>query len=52
SVETAAARLCNDSPGRVTEADIRAVVEARCDDALSRKTKRSRRQRKTTVTVS
>jgi uncharacterized membrane protein YqiK len=34
SVETAAARLCNDSPGRVTEADIRAAVEARCDDAL------------------
>ncbi|HHP7229946.1 MAG TPA: SPFH domain-containing protein [Xenococcaceae cyanobacterium] len=34
AVETAAARLCNDSSGKVTEADIRAAVEARCDDAL------------------
>jgi uncharacterized membrane protein YqiK len=34
SVETAAARLCNDSARKVTEADIRAAVEARCDDAL------------------
>lgn len=34
SVETAAARLCRDSSGKVTEADIRAAVEARCDDAL------------------
>jgi uncharacterized membrane protein YqiK len=34
AVETAAARLCNNSSGRVTEADIRAAVEARCDDAL------------------
>ena len=34
SVETAAARLCNNSSGKVTEADIRAAVEARCDDAL------------------
>lgn len=34
SVETAAARLCNDSSGKVTKADIRAAVEARCDDAL------------------
>ena len=34
SVETAAARLCGDSSGKVTEANIRAAVEARCDDAL------------------
>ncbi|MEM7595309.1 MAG: SPFH domain-containing protein [Cyanobacteria bacterium P01_A01_bin.83] len=34
SVETAAARLCRDSSGKVTEADIRAAVVARCDDAL------------------
>jgi uncharacterized membrane protein YqiK len=34
AVETAAARLCNDASGKVTEADIRAAVEARCDDAL------------------
>ncbi|GAB4535758.1 MAG: flotillin family protein [Pleurocapsa sp.] len=34
AVETAAARLCNDSSGKVTEADIQAAVEARCDDAL------------------
>jgi uncharacterized membrane protein YqiK len=34
AVETAAARLCNDSSGKVTETDIRAAVEARCDDAL------------------
>lgn len=34
SVETAAARLCRDSSGKVTEADIRGAVVARCDDAL------------------
>lgn len=34
SVETAAARLCSDSSSTVTEANIRAAVEARCDDAL------------------
>jgi uncharacterized membrane protein YqiK len=34
AAETSAARLCNDASGKVTEADIRAAVEARCDDAL------------------
>ena len=34
SVETAAARLCNGTSRKVTESDIRAAVEARCDDAL------------------
>lgn len=34
AVETAAARLCKDSSGKVTEPDIRTAVEARCDDAL------------------
>ena len=34
SVETAAARLCSNASGKVTEKDIHAAVEARCDDAL------------------
>ncbi|MGD1921895.1 MAG: SPFH domain-containing protein, partial [Pleurocapsa sp.] len=41
SVETAAARLCSISSGKVTETDIRAAVEARCDDALRNAAKQS-----------